>query len=158
VHIDHMNDHKGYSKLLASWAKQLKLSGLLFLSLQCDPRPRHVFLVLDSPSTLGGTGEFLTRLRTQNVDVNMRGQPCQERMSAIVAELALPHCEALVPGMEVIDCEGGKKSQAHLPFVREFLRERRPHDAEALISAIDRFLDETTKPGTRRQAPGPGTR
>ena len=41
LHLDHMNDHKGYTKLLSTWAKQCRLTGVLFLSLHCDPRPRH---------------------------------------------------------------------------------------------------------------------
>ena len=152
LHLDHMNDYKGYTKLLQKWCGQLKLGGVIFLSLHCDPRPRHIFAVLDDSATTGGTGEFLQRLRTQNVDVNMRGQPCKERMSTVVADLPLA---APVPAdgfgpLAVVETEGAKGSQTHMPFVREWLQSNRPTDAEALIAAIDAHLDATTKPGKRR--------
>ena len=149
IHLDHMNDHRGYAKLLSTWSRQLKLGGVLFLSLHCSPRPRHIFCVLDSPNTLASTGEFLTRLRTQNVDVNMRGQPCKERMSHVVAEFPGAPMQP-EPTFEVVETEGAASSQSHMPFVRHYLRERRPDDAEAIIDAMDRYLDETTKPGKRR--------
>ena len=151
LHLDHMNDHRGYSKKLASWAQQLKLGGVLFLSLHCDPRPRHIFCVIDAPDTLKSTGEFLTRLRTQNVDVNMR---VWNRMSNVVAEFPLACSSVPLPASDVefqiVETEGAASSQSHLPFVRHWLREKRPADAESLICALDRYLDETTKPGKRR--------
>lgn len=150
LHLDHMNDHKGYTKLMCTWAKQLRLGGVIFLSLHCSPRPRHIFAVLDSPTVLGGTGEFLLRLRTQNVDVNMRGQPCKERMSTVVIELPFAAGDGCVGAFEVVETEGASGSQSHLPFVRAWLHENRPADAPALVSAIDSHLDATTKPGKRR--------
>ena len=27
IHLDHMNDHRGYAKLLSTWSRQLKLGG-----------------------------------------------------------------------------------------------------------------------------------
>jgi hypothetical protein len=148
VHFDHMNDHKGYSKLLSTWARQLRLGGVLFLSLHCTPRPRNLFLVLDAKCE--GTDEFLTRLRTQNVDVNMRGQPCKERMSQVVASLPLASASADEATIfEIVESEGSTGSQTHMPFVREWLREHRL-DAEDIITAMDTYLDQTTKPGKRR--------
>jgi hypothetical protein len=152
LHLDHMNDYKGYTKLLQKWCSQLRLGGVIFLSLHCDPRPRHVFAVLDSPMSLGGTGEFLTRLRTQNVDVNMRGQPCRERMSTVIADLprGLPMPVDGVGTLVVVETEGAKGSQTHMPFVRQWLLTHRPADATTLIAAMDAHLDATTKPGKRR--------
>ena len=82
----------------------------------------------------------------------MRGQPCKERMSTVVADLPLA---APVPAdgfgpLAVVETEGAKGSQTHMPFVREWLQSNRPTDAEALIAAIDAHLDATTKPGKRR--------
>lgn len=152
LHFDHMNDYKGYTKLLQKWCGQLRLGGVIFLSLHCDPRPRHIFAVLDSPTTMGGTGEFLTRLRTLNVDVNMRGQPCKERMSTVVTDLplALAMSSDGVGELVVVETEGAKGSQSHMPYVRQWLLSHRPGDAEALIAAMDAHLDATTKPGKRR--------
>ena len=166
IHLDHMNDYKGYTKLLAKWAKQLKLGGVLFLSLNCQPRPRHIFCLLDSPQVLGGTGEFLTRLRTRNVDVNSRGVPCKERMSTIVAEFPLllsdnknDHKQqqqelGVMPPMgdfRIVQAEGSNGAQTHMPFVRDWLhREYRPEDAEVIIAAMDTFLDSTTTKSKKR--------
>lgn len=153
LHLDHMNDHKGYTKLLCKWCSQLKLGGVIFLSLHCDPRPRHIFAVLDAPSVMAGTGEFLTRLRSQNVDVTIRGQPCKERQSTVVAELPLMHAASTDDGVgafTVVETEGAKGSQSHMPFVRQWLNEHRPADADVLIAAMDAHLDATTKPGKRR--------
>ena len=113
LHLDHMNDYRGYTKQLCGWARQLKLGGVIFLSLHCDPRPRHIFAVLDSVSD-GGTGEFLTRLRTQNVDVTVRGQPCKERMSTVVQELPLVVALSDQYSLEVVETEGQKGSQSHI--------------------------------------------
>eukprot|EP00747_Dinoflagellata_sp_TGD_P170840 gnl/TRDRNA2_/TRDRNA2_203455_c0_seq1.p1 gnl/TRDRNA2_/TRDRNA2_203455_c0~~gnl/TRDRNA2_/TRDRNA2_203455_c0_seq1.p1 ORF type:complete len:252 (+),score=17.99 gnl/TRDRNA2_/TRDRNA2_203455_c0_seq1:110-865(+) len=143
LHLDHMNDHKGYSKTLTRWASQLKLSGVIFLPVACTPRPRHVFVVLDADSP-GQISDFLKRLRTQNVDVNSRGQPCKERMSSVVVEL--PRVVGLqAKGLQVIKCDGSDGPQTHLPFVREWLRRERPPDAEPLIRQLDDFLDATIK-------------
>ena len=95
LHLDHMNDPKGYCALLCDWSRQLSISGPLFVPFDerhqsltdTKRRPRHVLAVLDCASPEGGK-EFLRRLRTQNVDVTVRGQPCKERMSTVVAELA----------------------------------------------------------------------
>ena len=72
---------------------------------------------------MGGTGELLTRLRTQNVDVNMRGQPCKERMSTVVADLplAIPFSPDAVGILEVVETEGAKGSQTHMPFVERLI-------------------------------------
>eukprot|EP00966_Prymnesium_polylepis_P226006 5227579-Prymnesium_polylepis.1 len=78
----------------------------------------------------------------------MRGQPCKERMSTVVA--TLPRTAALSGQLQVVECAGASGSQTHLPFIREYLRRDRDGDAEALIEQMDAFLDETTKPGKRR--------
>ena len=169
IHFDHMNDYQGYTKLLSKWTKQLRLGGVLFLSLHCKPRPRHIFAVLDSPPIGGGgTAEFLTRLRTQNVDVNMRGKPCKERMSTVIAEfpsLLLSTTtvddnweheqmssigDIVLDGFKVVESEGTKGSQTHMPYVRDWIREFRPEDAETIITAMDNHLNSTTKPNKRR--------
>jgi hypothetical protein len=156
VHFDHMNDYRGYTKTLCRWAKQLKLGGVIFLSLHCKPRPRHIFAVLDSSPGINdgdsATADFLNRLRTQNVDVNKRGEPCKERMSAVVAEFPLPKKqmnEVDFGELTVVETEGSGASQSHMPFVRDYLRQHRM-DAESIISAMDKHLHETTKPGERR--------
>ena len=141
LHFDHMNDYRGYTKLLNKWTKQLKLGGAIFLSLHCKPRPRHIFAVLDAPN--GGTSEFLHRLRTQNVDVNMRGQPCKERMSTVVVDFPLlPETPSTIGELQVVETEGSGASKSHILFCREWLRANRLEDAEELIAAMDKHLEE----------------
>ena len=73
LHIDHMNDSQGYLGKLRGFASQLNMGGVILFPMDARPRPRHIFAVLDGdPSS---TREFLKRLRTENVDVNIRGAP-----------------------------------------------------------------------------------
>ena len=160
LHLDHMNDPKGYCALLCDWSRQLSISGPLFVPFDerhqsltdTKRRPRHVLAVLDCTSPDGGK-EFLRRLRTQNVDVTVRGQPCKERMSTVVAELALSDdgfpAQAAAPGLELIRLDGAAGPQAHIVEVRRWLRAARPGDADTIIAMFDEHLDATTKPGQR---------
>ena len=161
LHLDHMNDPKGYCGLLCDWSRQLSISGPLFVPFDerhqsltdTKRRPRHVLAVLDCVSPDGGK-EFLRRLRTQNVDVTVRGQPCKERMSTVVAELA-PSDDGFpaeaAPGLELIRLDGSSGPQAHMPEVRSWLRAARPGDADTIIARFDEHLDASTKPGQRRE-------
>ena len=160
LHLDHMNDPKGYCGLLCDWSRQLSISGPLFVPFDerhqsltdTKRRPRHVLAVLDCASPDGGK-EVLRRLRTQNVDVTVRGQPCKERMSTVVAELA-PSDDGFpaeaAPGLELIRLDGSSGPQAHMPEVRSWLRAARPGDADTIIARFDEHLDASTKPGQRR--------
>lgn len=155
VHLDHMNDYKGYCKILSKWCKQLKIGGVIFLATHHKPRPRHIFTLIDAPSSCQSqTDEFLQRLRTQNVDVNMRGQPCKERMSTVVATFPAPirYIDAIDDslGLQIVETEGSNKSQTHMPFVRQWLQDYRPEYADQLIKAMDEHLESTTNPKCRR--------
>ena len=155
VHLDHMNDSKGYCKTLSRWCQNLKLGGVLFLATHHKPRPRHIFALIDAPSSCQSqTDDFLQRLRTQNVDVNMRGQPCKERMSTVVATLPAPskYISAIDNslGLQIVETEGSKKSQTHMPFVRQWLKDYRPEYADDLIKAMEEHLEITTNHKSRR--------
>eukprot|EP00239_Pterosperma_sp_CCMP1384_P010316 CAMPEP_0197867162 /NCGR_PEP_ID=MMETSP1438-20131217/44607_1 /TAXON_ID=1461541 /ORGANISM="Pterosperma sp., Strain CCMP1384" /LENGTH=83 /DNA_ID=CAMNT_0043485789 /DNA_START=613 /DNA_END=864 /DNA_ORIENTATION=+ len=83
----------------------------------------------------------------------MRGQPCKERMSTVVEEWSIASDDSKLDengGLTIIETEGGTASQGHMPFVREHLRQHRSSDADTLITAMERYLDEHTKPGKRR--------
>jgi len=154
VHLDHMNDYKGYCKTLGKWCKQLKIGGVLFLATHHKPRPRHIFTLIDAPTTCHSqVDEFLQRLRTQNVDVNMKGQPCKERMSTVVAELPAPakYINAIDEsmGLKIIETEGSNKSQTHMPFVHQWLKDYRPEYADDIIKAMEDHLELATNPKSR---------
>ena len=152
-----MNDVKGYCGLLCEWSRQLSLGGTLFVPrderhralTDTKRRPRHILAVLDCSSPDAGK-EFLRRLRTQNVDVTVRGVPCKEKMSAVVAELTTSASTSGAKGLELIQLDGSAGPQAHMPVVRDWLRTARPGDADDIIARFDEHLDATTKPGKRR--------
>jgi len=151
IHFDHMNNFKGYTKLLSKWAKQLRLGGVIFLPRNCKPRPRHIFAILDSAELSGETSEFLTRLRTQNVDVNSRGVPCKERMSTVVSEFSRLIPKGASGEFRIISVEGASGSQAHIPFVEEWLqREYESNDAQAIFEAMENFLESMTNKSKKR--------
>ena len=77
--LDHINDTKKYFKALEKWSQQLQLSCLVLAKSPSGAkgdRTRHVVLVIQSQDE---NSEFLKRLKTENVDVNMAGKPCKER-------------------------------------------------------------------------------
>lgn len=79
--LDHINDTKKYFKALEKWSQQLQLSCLVFAKSptgEKGDRTRHVVLVIQSQDE---NSEFLKRLKTENVDVNLAGKPCKERCS-----------------------------------------------------------------------------
>ena len=86
VHVDHMNDGKGYRKWLRKAAQD---SGCCLLIKQCYPnhdftkRPRIVVAAVGHRETVS---QFLKRWRTSRVDVDSRGKPCLERMMTILHE------------------------------------------------------------------------
>lgn len=159
-HLDHMNDHRGYQAVgKVGEATEARRRSIPFVALPAAAEA-HLLPLGFATGALGGTGEFLTRLRTRDVDVTIRGKPCKERMSTVVAEfpLLLPppgenqNSEDKVPNdFRVVETEGGNGSQTHMPFVRDWLsREYGPEDAAAIIAAMDGHLDSTTKQKKRR--------
>jgi len=85
IRIDHMNDQKGYQKLLKKWASQLGLRGVLYWKMG-ERRVEDVFVALVGDHDGEQIKEFSTRLRTQYVDVNLRGIRCRERQSKVIWE------------------------------------------------------------------------
>jgi len=83
VHIDHMNDAVGYTKLLGKWNTQLGLCGRLFYSMGGGRCVSIVVVLQGSPEA---TREFLQRLRTQSVDVDRSGRPCKERQATVLRQ------------------------------------------------------------------------
>ena len=69
LHLDHMNDPKGYCGLLCEWSRQLSITGPLFVPFDerhraltdTKRRPRHILAVLDCPTQEDGK-EFMLSL------------------------------------------------------------------------------------------------
>jgi len=83
LRIDHMNDSKGYMKLLRKWTDQLGLRGELYFR-NGARRVEDVFVLL--VGDVAKLKDFCLRLRTQCVDVNSRGMKCKEKQSRVLWE------------------------------------------------------------------------
>lgn len=86
VKIDHMNDSKGYMKSLKKWCEQLGLAARVFYreaaSGKASGRVEAVVVVLEGPDD--AVSGWLTRLRSEYVDVDGRGAKCKERKSTVM--------------------------------------------------------------------------
>ncbi len=87
IHVDHMNDPKGYRKWLRKTAKETECH---LMVKQCysqdDYSKRPIIMVgIVAPSS-NYVAAFLKRWRTSRVDVDSRGKACLERKMTVVAE------------------------------------------------------------------------
>jgi hypothetical protein len=97
VHVDHMNDPKGYRKWLQKTAMEIGCQFLLRQTYPLDDyskRPRIFVCIVGDSST--DVSNFLKRWRTSRVDVDSRGKACMERMMTVLVE------DALSPGVKVV--------------------------------------------------------
>ena len=126
VRIDHMNDGKGYTKTLRRWSRELAVDARVFYACESsgEVRKGSEGSIEGPPSgplgrvegvyaVLGGDGDdvrsFLTRLRTEFVDVDAKGARCKERKSTVMclrrAGVVKPG-EERVPEFDGFECEG----------------------------------------------------
>lgn len=127
VRIDHMNDGKGYTKTLRRWSRELRVDARVFYERKSirENNPEGSGRSPEGPdggltgrvegvyAVLGGDGDdvrtFLTRLRTEFVDVDARGARCKERKSTVLtlrrAGVVKPG-EERVPAFDGFECEG----------------------------------------------------
>ncbi len=86
VKIDHMNDSKNYMKALKKWCEQLGLAARVFYreagTTKASGRVEGVVVVLEGPDD--AVSGWLTRLRSEYVDVDGRGGKCKERKSTVM--------------------------------------------------------------------------
>lgn len=87
VHVDHMNDPKGYQKWLRKTAKETYCHLIIKQSYEKDDyskRPKIVVGIVGDSSD--EVASFLKRWRTSRVDVDSRGKACLERQISILQE------------------------------------------------------------------------
>ena len=108
VLIDHMNHGARYSRKIAAWARQLGLTGwqLSRAGKGKGSRLEGVIVLLQGWSE--AVSQWLTRLRTEQVDVNAKGLRCKERQSTVLVrapapEASLARCAA---GQNKVDDAG----------------------------------------------------
>ena len=86
VRIDHMNDSKNYMKALKKWCEQLGLAARVFYreagTTKASGRVEAIVVVLEGPDD--AVSGWLTRLRSEYVDVDGRGTKCKERKSTVM--------------------------------------------------------------------------
>jgi Protein of unknown function (DUF1115) len=87
VHVDHMNDGKSYRKWLRKACSDLDVTLLLQQCYRNDDftskRPLILVGIIGSTSAVSS---MLKKWRTSLVDMDSRGQPCQERMTTVLTE------------------------------------------------------------------------
>jgi|EP01046_Picozoa_sp_COSAG06_P022612 uncharacterized protein YggU (UPF0235/DUF167 family) len=92
VRIDHMNDSKNYLKSLKKWCEQLGLAARVFYreagTAKASGRVEGVVVVLEGPDD--AVSGWLTRLRSEYVDVDGRGGKCKERKSTVMCRREAP--------------------------------------------------------------------
>ena len=119
VLIDHMNHGARYSRKIAAWARQLGLTGwqLSRAGKGKGSRLEGVIVLLQGWSE--AVSQWLTRLRTEQVDVNAKGLRCKERQSTVLVrapapEASLARCAA---GQKNVDDAGQCVTQwVHLAY------------------------------------------
>jgi hypothetical protein len=87
VHVNHMNDPKGYRKWLRKTAKETDCRLVLKQCYEQDDyskRPKILIGIVGASSE--EISAFLKRWRTSRVDVDSRGKACLERQMAILQE------------------------------------------------------------------------
>ena len=153
VRIDHMNDSKGYTKTLQKWSQQLGVDVRMFYERSPKAASGAETGALDKvgPPTggrvegvyvvLGGDGEsiqsFLTRLRTEFVDVDAKGAKCKERKSTVMCRRA---AGTVKPGEEPVPVFNGFECERY-------------SGAEELEEALARFNLLHVGAGTQRFQP-----
>jgi hypothetical protein len=102
--LDHINDTKKYFKALEKWSQQLQLTCLVLAKSatgEKGDRTRHVIIIIQSQNE---NSEFLKRLKTENVDVNMAGKPCKERCSTTLLTSRKYNYFEIDKTFQIFDC------------------------------------------------------
>jgi len=92
IHVDHMNDPKGYRKWLRKTAKEIDCYLMIKQCYVHDDflkRPKIVVGIVATSSD--HVSAFMKRWRTSRVDVDSKGKACLERKMTIIAEGVLPN-------------------------------------------------------------------
>lgn len=76
LRLDHMRNKSRYTRTIARWVDELKLSGRIFFA------GYLIFLLLTG--TAESVKEYLRRHKTCNVDFDSSGKPCKEKMMNIL--------------------------------------------------------------------------
>lgn len=104
VMIDHINDTKRYYKMLTKWSQQLNMACIILAKTPSNAkgdRTKHIVMILQSPDC---NAEFMQRLKTEKVDLNMAGKPCKERCAAAVLTSRQYNYFEMNDTFQIFDC------------------------------------------------------
>lgn len=104
VMIDHINDTRRYYKMLTKWSQQLNMACIILAKSPSNAkgdRTKHIVMILQSPDS---NEEFMQRLRTERVDVNLAGKPCKERCAAAVLTSRQYNYFEMNDTFQIFDC------------------------------------------------------
>lgn len=79
--LDHINDSKRYFDFLKRFAFKLNLKCIIFYDKNFEKRMKNIIIIIQSYNS---NKDFITLLKTEYVDVNMKKQPCKERCSSTI--------------------------------------------------------------------------
>jgi hypothetical protein len=84
VHVDHMNDRKGYQKWLQ---RECESAGCILFVRHCRSfKSSRPLIYVSVVGERGGVKNVLKRWRTSRVDVDSKSRPCLERMMSVLME------------------------------------------------------------------------
>ena len=89
IKIDHMRNSADYVKTLEKWCDQLAVRAVLLIS-------SDLGLVFILEGQKSNTAHFIINWKTTNIDVDIRGKPCKERMITILHRSSLGKDEAML--------------------------------------------------------------
>ena len=89
IKIDHMRNSADYVKTLEKWCEQLGVQAVLLIS-----GDQGLVFILEGQKS--NTAHFIINWKTTNIDVDIRGKPCKERMITILHRSSLGKDEAML--------------------------------------------------------------
>ena len=84
IHVDHMNDRKGYQKWLKKESESARCT--LFIQHCTSSKSSRPLIYVGLLGDKDGVKKVLKRWRTSRVDVDSKNKPCLERMMSVVIE------------------------------------------------------------------------
>jgi hypothetical protein len=81
IMLDHINDSKRYFDFLKKFTLKLNLKCSIFYDKNFDKRMKNIIIIIQSYNS---NKDFITLLKTEYVDVNIKKQPCKERCSTTI--------------------------------------------------------------------------
>ena len=86
IHVDHMNNRKGYEKWIRKACKSLGCSEFIVRCYKDDSTSSRPYIIVSIFGDESCVKQVMKRWRTSRVDVDSKGVPCLERMMTVMLE------------------------------------------------------------------------